>query len=60
MPQRKSVWISQLFLDFQGVCVEDGWCQQPHLTPVRLIRLWGWVGLHNCCILSNRYGSHLR
>ena len=31
-----------------GVCVVDGWFKQPHLAPVRLIRLWSWVRLHTC------------
>ena len=36
------------------VCVDDGWFNQPHLAPVTLIGLWGWVRLHNCGTLSNQ------
>ena len=35
-----------LFIAICGVCVEDGWFEQPHLARVRLIGLWGWVRLH--------------
>ena len=35
-----------LFIAICGVCVGDGWFEQPHLARVRLIGLWGWVRLH--------------
>ena len=40
------------------MCVDDGRFKQPHLAPVRLIGLWGWVTLHTCTI-SNQCAPHL-
>ena len=36
-----------------GVCVVDGWFEQPHLTRITLIVLRGWVRLPTCCALTD-------
>ena len=42
-----------------GVWVDAGWFQQPHLARVRLIGLWGWVRLHTCCALTH-HGTQVK
>ena len=37
-----------------GTLTDDGWLKQPHLAPVTLIGLWGWVRLLTGCTLSNQ------
>ena len=44
-------WVS--FFHF-GTCVADGWYKQPHLAPVRLMRLWGPVRLQTCGAIGDQ------